>query len=907
MNSLSALESIFVAALDKRSAEDRAAYLDEACGHDPELRRHMERLLNAQARAGSFLQDRVPGPAGTIDQQPREQPGTIIGPYKLLQQIGEGGMGVVYMAEQQEPIRRKVALKIIKPGMDSTQVIARFEAERQALALMDHQNIARVLDAGTTESGRPFFVMELVHGVPITRYCDENKLTPRQRLELFVPVCQAVQHAHQKGVIHRDLKPSNVLVTLYDGKPVPKVIDFGVAKATEQRLTERTLFTQYGTIVGTFEYMAPEQAEMSALGVDTRSDIYSLGVLLYELLTGTTPLDRKRLHAAALEEMLRLIREEEPPRPSARISTSGEALATISQQRSTEAGKLAKLVRGEIDWIVMRCLEKDRTRRYETASGLARDVEHYLKDEPVEACPPSTGYKLRKFVRKRKAILATAAAFAGLLLAGAAASTWQAVRATRAESAATQERDAALAAEEQARADQDRAVAAEAKAKTEKENAQATLDFLWQDVLARASPFNEPDRDLKVRTLLDRIADRLEKGSGKPALVEAAIRRMVGELYTDLGESQALRHLEWARDVQLRELGEKDPHSLATMHSLGVYHFKQNQIRNACEVLGRALELRRSVLGEEHPDTLVTMRYLGTCTRDEEGLRLLRQALALQSRVLGEKDRETLSTMLYLAENLARQGKFDEAESLSARCLDLSRRVFGDADFLTVLAMLQQARTYGFKDDMARAEPLLEEALKCVRRIADDHHPATLGCMYGLAAAYQWQGKHADAAKLIAQLLDEPRTDSDGHVRNISAVLNLRGRELITEKQYAEAEQTLRECLAIFAKSESIAKRANFVRANFLLGASLLGQKKYAEAEPFLLKGFEVIVSSYQEDVQKRPEDPLLTSPLGRRLQIEAMDWLVQLYDEWDKPDEAAKWRKKLEETKTAANPTAKP
>ena len=296
--------------------------------------------------------------------------------------------------------------------MDSRQVIARFEAERQALAMMDHVNIARVLDAGATESGRPYFVMELVHGVPITKYCDDNHLTPRQRLELFVPVCQAIQHAHQKGIIHRDIKPSNVMVTLYDGKPVPKVIDFGVAKATEQKLTERTLFTQYGTLVGTLEYMSPEQAEMSALGVDTRSDIYSLGVLLYELLTGSTPLSHKRLKEAAFAEILRLIREEEPPRPSTRLSDSGEALASISAKRHTEPAKLTKLVRGELDWIVMKTLEKDRNRRYETAKDFAADVQRYLGDEPVQACPPSAGYRLRKFARRNKRALATAASWA---------------------------------------------------------------------------------------------------------------------------------------------------------------------------------------------------------------------------------------------------------------------------------------------------------------------------------------------------------------------------------------------------------------------------------------------------------------------------------------------------------------
>ena len=390
-----------------------------------------------------------------MNRRSRSGPGTVIGPYKLLQQIGEGGMGVVYMAEQQEPVRRKVALKIIKPGMDSRQVIARFEAERQALAMMDHQNIARVLDAGTTPPsqggavGQPYFVMELVHGVPITRFCDDNKLTPRERLALFVPVCQAIQHAHQKGIIHRDIKPSNVLVTMYDDKPVPKVIDFGVAKAIEQRLTEKTMFTHYGALVGTFEYMSPEQAEMNAFGVDTRSDIYSLGVLLYELLTGTTPLERIRLREAALDEMVRLIKEEEAPRPSLRLSSSND-LPKIAAARKTEPARLSKLVRGEIDWIVMKCLEKDRSRRYETANGVARDLERYLADEPVEACPPSSSYRLRKFAGKYKKALATAAAFAALLVAGVVMSTLLAVWATTAEHDANRQRTAAEVAKQQA-------------------------------------------------------------------------------------------------------------------------------------------------------------------------------------------------------------------------------------------------------------------------------------------------------------------------------------------------------------------------------------------------------------------------------------------------------------------------
>jgi serine/threonine protein kinase/tetratricopeptide (TPR) repeat protein len=401
-------KAIFLAALDEHASEQWPAFLEQACGGDVGLRAEVERLLRARCEMGSF-HEVSPAPLATVDESDSTRPSTVIGHYKLLQQLGEGGMGTVFLAEQTQPVQRKVALKIIKPGMDSRQVIARFEAERQALALMDHPHIARVLDAGTADNGRPYFVMELVKGVPITRYCDEHRLTPRQRLELFVPVCQAVQHAHQKGIIHRDLKPSNVLVAPYDGRPVPKVIDFGVAKATGPKLTERTLFTEIGQVVGTLEYMSPEQAELNQLDIDTRSDIYSLGVLLYELLTGTTPLEKKRLKEAAMLELLRLIREEEPPRPSTRLSASKDTLPAISAQRQTEPAKLAKLVRGDLDWIVMKALEKDRNRRYETANGFAMDIQRHLADEPVQACPPSVGYRLRKFARRNKTGLAVAA------------------------------------------------------------------------------------------------------------------------------------------------------------------------------------------------------------------------------------------------------------------------------------------------------------------------------------------------------------------------------------------------------------------------------------------------------------------------------------------------------------------
>jgi serine/threonine protein kinase/WD40 repeat protein len=445
-------ESVFQTARKIDRPDVRRLYLIQACGSDADLHARVVALLRANDEEQSFLERPAvtpftPGPetasftnvSRVSEEGPLAAAGAQIGPYKLTLQLGEGGMGTVYLAEQTSPVRRMVALKVIKPGMDSRQVVARFEAERQALALMDHVNIARVFDGGTTAGGRPYFVMELVRGVSITKYCDDHQLTPRQRLELFVPVCQAIQHAHQKGIIHRDIKPSNVLVTVCDGRPVPKVIDFGVAKATEQKLTDDSLITHSGGVIGTLEYMSPEQAEKSDRGIDTRSDVYSLGVLLYELLTGSTPLGRNRTKQAAYAEILRLIKEEEPPRPSTRLGNSGEALASISALRQTEPAKLTKLVRGELDWIVMKCLEKDRNRRYESAGAFATDVQRHLADEPVRACPPSTAYRLRKFTRRHKGTLAAASLLVFALLFGVVGTTWAMLRAKDAEAEAVNE------------------------------------------------------------------------------------------------------------------------------------------------------------------------------------------------------------------------------------------------------------------------------------------------------------------------------------------------------------------------------------------------------------------------------------------------------------------------------------
>jgi eukaryotic-like serine/threonine-protein kinase len=435
-------EAVFDAARNLASPAARRAFLDQACADAPELRARVEALLAAEAEAEKFFSEAAPQvvlKAGELkettakivvaDVEAKSDPGDIsgtrIGRYKLLQRIGEGGGGAVYMAEQEEPVRRRVALKILKLGMDTKQVIARFEAERQALAMMDHPNIARVLDAGATDTGRPYFVMELVRGVKITDYCDQNQLDTRRRLDLFIQICQAIQHAHQKGIIHRDIKPSNILVTLHDGVPVPKVIDFGIAKATEARLTDKTLFTAYEQIIGTPAYMSPEQAELSGLDIDTRSDIYSLGVLLYELLTGRPPFDPKKLVQHGLDEMRRTLREQEPRRPSTMVTTlQGTELTVTAEHRHAEPPKLISLLRGDLDWIVMKALEKDRRRRYETANGLAMDIERYLNNEPVMARPPSRLYRFRKLVHRNKVIFAAAAAVAAALVIGLGTSTW---------------------------------------------------------------------------------------------------------------------------------------------------------------------------------------------------------------------------------------------------------------------------------------------------------------------------------------------------------------------------------------------------------------------------------------------------------------------------------------------------
>jgi serine/threonine protein kinase/predicted Zn-dependent protease len=612
---------IFISALGK-SPSERQAYLDQVCGTNLDLRRHIEGLLEVNAQAGSFLESPPAGRLATTGAHDSILLDRTIGPYKLLEQIGEGGMGLVFVAEQEHPIKRRVALKIIKPGMDSRQVIARFEAERQALAMMEHANIAKVHDGGTTPEGRPYFVMELVKGTPITVYSDNHRLPTRRRLELFLDVCHAVQHAHQKGIIHRDLKPSNVLVAHHDVRAVVKVIDFGVAKAMGQRLTERTLYTGFAQMIGTPLYMSPEQAGLSDLDIDTRSDVYSLGVLLYELLTGTTPFDNETLKKASYDEMRRIIREDEPPRPSARLSTLQQArLSTIAEQRRMEPHRLRQHIRGELDWIVMKALDKDRNRRYQSAGALAADVQRYLDDAPVEACPPSTAYRLRKFARRHRAALTTLATVTLALLAGTGISVWQAIEADRARKLA----DERLNNEEQAHA--------QAKASFQKA-LEAVERMLYQVADEKVS--TPQLRAMRERLLRDAVAFYTDLIAMNPGDPQAYIKRaqVYGSLppegfekaRSDLGKALALNpdnaegycslaHLlaynnyhdeaisSAKRAVELQPL-QSMPHA-----TLGTAYERAGQTKEAITELRKAAELLP-------PGSALGFMYLGQADHD---------------------------------------------------------------------------------------------------------------------------------------------------------------------------------------------------------------------------------------------------------------------------------------------------
>ena len=910
------IDELFHACRALASAAERKAFLDGACAGDADRRARLEALLAADAAAasGTFLEGARPSGAAS---------GAVIGRYKLLEPLGEGGFGEVWMAEQREPVKRRVALKIIKLGMDTRQVIARFEAERQALALMDHPNIARVLDAGATASGRPYFVMELVRGVPILEYCDGERLDTEKRLALFVDVCHAIQHAHQKGIIHRDIKPSNILVTLHDGRPVPKVIDFGIAKATCFELTEKTLFTEHRQIVGTPAYMSPEQVEMSGLDVDTRSDVYSLGVLLYELLTGTTPFDIRELLMKGYEEMLRVLREVEPKKPSTRLSTLGVAASKTAERRNSDQRKLGSLLRGDLDWIVMRCLEKDRSRRYETANGLALDVERHLRGDAVLAAPPSAAYRLRKFVRRNKATVAAVAAVMLALVGGLAAALWQASRAREAEQRKM------IVAEEEAR---------------QRRRAEFMSSFLVNSLLlgdpnhegqagilvADAMQYavqeiedgalaNEPELEVQLRLTIAMIL----QGNGRPAqALELAkegvesLRRLhagadhdniagaltvVGECLVTLGRyAEALPLHAEALEMRQRLFLADDPKV-----ALGLNNYARNltavgRYAEALPMFERAYAIHRAVTPPDEERLAMGLHNLAFCLaglgRETEALPLFEESLAMQRRISEVDDPDLALAIENVGNCLLDLSRPAEALANLEAAAEMYGRIFPGDDLNVVRCLVRQSTSLAELGRFEEALTRVRTGIAIHRRILPGDHPMIGTALIGEANVLTALGRTEEAIPLRREAhamairlgqADSPEIASS-YARLAFALLQSGAAEAATE-----AEAAARRSLEIRRKLYPDGHPDAPLRFNAmsLLGGALAAQGKFAEAESLLVDGYSGLVNA------PASAPPDIVTRAG-----EALARIVALYEAWNarEPSEeraakAAEWRRRAQ------------
>jgi len=782
-----------------------------------------------------------------------EQPGSRIGRYKLLRMLGEGGMGIVYLAEQQEPIRRRVALKVIKPGMDSKRVIARFDAERQALALLDHPNIAHVHDAGTTENGRPYFVMEYVKGLPITEHSDRHKLTIEDRLNLFLQVCHAVHHAHQKGIIHRDIKPSNILIVVQEDQAIPKIIDFGVAKAISQPLTERTLFTEDSQLLGTPEYMSPEQADMASEDIDTRSDIYSLGVLLYVLLTGVMPFDPKTFREGGVERIRQVIRESDPKTPSTRLTRLGEEAKKIAENRRTEIRTLAKHLHRELEWIPLKAMRKERSERYRSASELADDIENYLNGAPLLASPPSNVYRLKKFLRRNRVLVTGIAAVLAMLVAGVVVSTLFALRAQR-----------------------------------QAQISEAVSTFLRDDLLSSVDPARGKGRDVTVRSVLDIASENLEIKFTNEPLVEASIRDTLGWTYRQLGELKAAEpHLERALQLRHEQLGAEHPETLESVEHLAWLRWSQRRYTEAVELCEENLASCRRIFGDENVITLsltnpLAVAYIGL-GRYDEAEQLYLKGVPTALRVLGEKNDLSLFMVGNLGQVYEAQGRYEEAERQYLELLRLREGFWGDEIMWTLSYKGMLARLYGKQKQYDRAKRLYLDILPIQRRELGNEHWITLRSANGLAQVHTHLGEYDEAETLLKEILDARK-------------LKLRKDHPVTLKAINDFGVLRRE-------------QRRFEEAEFLLKQAIKGrQRELGDDHPDTLESKNDLAMLYKEQGHyEEAEQLLLEAVEGRRLKLgdkhphtqESLNNLIELYETWVKPDEAAEWRAKLPNNQT--------
>ena len=803
------IKEIVGAALEREPGE-RASFLEVACAHDQSLRAEIDSLLSAYEKSNG-LSDH-PLTSQLLDALPHEF--KSIGPYRLIRKLGEGGMGQVWLAEQTAPVQRRVALKLIRVGMYDDAVLQRFQVERQSLAIMDHPAIAKVFDAGATPDGQPYLVMEYVQGLPITDYCDQNKLRIRERLELFIEACEGVQHAHQKAIIHRDLKPANILAVEVDGKPMPRIIDFGLAKATAPHVGGETLFTQIGSFLGTPGYMSPEQADPHGLDIDTRTDVYSLGVVLYELLTGSLPFDPKRWAQKSLHEVLREMHEGDPPRPSTKVSAAKGPSRGTAQMRGTDLKQLVRQLRGDLDCITMKAVETERGRRYGTPAGLAADIHRYLNHEPVTARPVTASYRLQKYVRRHRLAVSAAVAALVVLIAFTAVQAMQLRHITLERDRATRESD----------------------------RASRITDFMT-NMFKGSDPSEARGNTITAREILDKASKGIDTGLAKDPDLQARMMHIMGTVYQNLGlYPRAQLLLERAVDIQGHHFGLKYPETLRSMTDLGWNLDREGRFAEADKLERETLGLQRRVLGSEHPDTLRSANNLAVTLLQEgryaEAERLDRETLEIRRRVLGLEDPSTLVSMSNLAGVLLQEGHYAEAEELYRQTLDIQTRVLGPDHPKTLLTTSDLAVTFDDEGKHAEAERLDRDTLDIQRRVLGLEHTETLWTMNDLAMNLALEGRLVEAEKVDRETLEIRRRVFGPDHRSTLASMNNLADVLTRMGKYTEAENLLRDTREIQRRVLG-PDHPDTAVATYNLGCIALRRGRRAEALSFLYEAVD--------------------------------------------------------------------